>query len=535
MKKSVFSDKLIIFFIWIIVSAIFIFTYAKMGSPLIDCGREAYIPEQILKGQVLYKDIFNIYAPAAYLFNALLYKIFSPNLNVLYYAAFINYGILNTFLYLISRFFISKERGFILIFLIVATTGISGNVFNFFFPYSYGMAYGITASVIAIYFLVRGNKASDFYWAALFAGLSAALKYEFILFIVPLVFVSLYRQRSLLKVINIIILYMFFPLLSLLILFCQGINVSDLYKEFLILNSVFSSRAMWYFYNITGITFSISHIWIMLFTSIIFFVSIFLLECKKNWRALLKIVLIFFIAAYAVSFFSYSFFVFIPLSILLLFIFRFKKLGYKAVVLAISIFAISIKVFFFLLFFSYGVYYIGLFFVLMAVVLPISYRKKFIIVLAIFVIYLSSFCFKTIKIKSGIIESSRGRVYAGKAQSIPFMQTYNYLKNNTLKEDKILCLPEEPLMNFLLDRDTDNYLYSLIPMYIEVFGEQNIIDRIEDVKPKYIVVNDWNTNSYYFNYFGKDYALGIMQYINEKYSKVFETNYGLKHVVYRRR
>ena len=83
-----------------------------MGNLFVDCGREAYIPMQILKGEVLYKDIFNIYAPLSYLFNAFLFKLFGENLQVLYFAGFITFGsILTLFYKLLERIYSSYTTG----------------------------------------------------------------------------------------------------------------------------------------------------------------------------------------------------------------------------------------------------------------------------------------------------------------------------------------------------------------------------------------------------------------------------------------
>ena len=59
------SDKGIIIFLIVIFFAVLPFFFLHQGLLLIDTGREFYIPSQILKGGVLYKDIFNIYGPAS--------------------------------------------------------------------------------------------------------------------------------------------------------------------------------------------------------------------------------------------------------------------------------------------------------------------------------------------------------------------------------------------------------------------------------------------------------------------------------------
>jgi len=49
------------------------FFWLHQGILTIDTGRELYIPSRILSGELLYKDILNIYGALAYQINALLF------------------------------------------------------------------------------------------------------------------------------------------------------------------------------------------------------------------------------------------------------------------------------------------------------------------------------------------------------------------------------------------------------------------------------------------------------------------------------
>ena len=84
------SDKGIIFYLVLLFIILLPFFYFKQGLLLIDTGREFYIPQQMLDGNVLYKDIYNIYGALSYQFNAVLMAIFGQKLNVLYNAGIIN-------------------------------------------------------------------------------------------------------------------------------------------------------------------------------------------------------------------------------------------------------------------------------------------------------------------------------------------------------------------------------------------------------------------------------------------------------------
>ena len=203
-------------------------------------------------------------------------------------------------------------------------------------------------------------------------------------------------------------------------------------------------------------------------------------------------------------------------------------------ILVFSYFTISLKVFFSLMLFSYGTYFIGISLIILSILLPISYRKVFVKLLSLVsVVYfiLSLFFLST---QSFNLKLDRLKVYDSSFYAASFKQVYSYLKENSNQNDVILAFPEEPMLNFALNRDGDSYLYSLIPMYVEVFGEEHIINRLKNTNAEYIVVNDFDTGSYGYHRFGKDYAVNIMNYIENSYTRVFETKKGLKQRIYRR-
>ena len=80
------------------------FFYLKQGLLLIDTGREFFIPEQILNGNVLYKDVYNIYGALSYQINTMLMAAFGQKINILY-----NVGCINSLLIIITLYFLSRE------------------------------------------------------------------------------------------------------------------------------------------------------------------------------------------------------------------------------------------------------------------------------------------------------------------------------------------------------------------------------------------------------------------------------------------
>ena len=75
-KKYNLLDFLMIF---LLITFLFLLSYGKIGAYLVDVGREAYLPWQMNNGEVLYKDLFNVYGPLGYQINAVLFKIFGTN------------------------------------------------------------------------------------------------------------------------------------------------------------------------------------------------------------------------------------------------------------------------------------------------------------------------------------------------------------------------------------------------------------------------------------------------------------------------
>ena len=92
-----------------------------------------------------------------------------------------------------------------------------------------------------------------------------------------------------------------------------------------------------------------------------------------------------------------------------------------------------------------------------------------------------------------------------------------YIQQNTKPSDRVVVYPECLNINIKSNRESDNKIYSLIPLYVETFGEDLIIKRLEQTKPEYIVINNYDTSAYYYKKFGDDYAKEIYKWIKENY------------------
>ena len=51
-------------------------SWQRWANPIVDCGREMYVPWRILEGDVLYRDLFFVYGPLVPYWHATLFLVF---------------------------------------------------------------------------------------------------------------------------------------------------------------------------------------------------------------------------------------------------------------------------------------------------------------------------------------------------------------------------------------------------------------------------------------------------------------------------
>jgi hypothetical protein len=129
-------------------------TWATWGDIQVDCGRELYVPQEILRGKLLYRDIFYPYGPLAPYVGALLILTFGPHLLVFYLfgiAVAIGCAIL-----LLEIGTMLEGRGVgLTAALALLFMGFSPGIFNYVFPYSYGASLGLLLSLLCALFTIR--------------------------------------------------------------------------------------------------------------------------------------------------------------------------------------------------------------------------------------------------------------------------------------------------------------------------------------------------------------------------------------------
>lgn len=466
MKDFLKNNWQIILFEVLVITAFSIF-YGKFGDMFVDSFREAYIPWQMNEGKCLYKDIFCIYPPLAYMINAILFKIFGESLGVLYFAGLLTTMGIFFLTYKISDIFLNKYTTFGILSFILAGLTLSPNVFNSFFPYSYGMIYGLLFAIGSIYFLINKKYPP----AYLLYSLAICSKYEFILLLPLLIFVT--KKVDWKKNLAALLLP---PVIILAGLILTGTGFENIKTSVNLVGIMGQTDALHFFYSSMGLVFRWEHLPLYLINFLKFILPF-------NWNLYQEVIMWVF-----------------PL-ILILFLIRNKTLDYKEKIFIAAALIVSIKVFFALTIQSYGVYFLPFALIALGILTPKKIRLYYGTLLIIWSVIIgfqncNSLCnkdfsdlYKTADYISGTSDKSTAAVY-----------------------------PEGLGVNFLSKRQSDSKFYSLIPLYVETFGENIIINRLNLTKPEYIVINDFDTSAYYFKSFGEDYAKEIFNWIKQNYT-----------------
>jgi hypothetical protein len=158
------------------------YTWGHWGDFQIDNGRELYVPAEIVKGKLLFRDLWYMYGPLAPYLKALLFYVFGVQLTVLYvFGLTLTVGTaLMTFE--IARLFRLGFVGTLLPSLFFLVEAFYPFIRNFVFPYSYAASLAAFLGLSCLYFVLRHASAMgvfDLGAAAVLCSLVVLTKQEF--------------------------------------------------------------------------------------------------------------------------------------------------------------------------------------------------------------------------------------------------------------------------------------------------------------------------------------------------------------------
>ncbi len=550
-------------------------------SILIDIGHEAYFPEQILKGKILYKDLFNIYGPLSYQINAIYYKIFGISLNTLQIAGSINALIITYLLYAISRIFTSKLTSFAIVCFILVSCIYCPWTLNYIYAYSYAMVYAFCMFLFSLIFLLLYLKIKQEVFIPLswfFAGCCLAFKYDYVPYIILLfIFTIIIIKNKKISKKNIFFSltgFLIVPVLSFSILFLQGLTLNELLNRFIeIKNYAFSQAQQFLYLHKSGLypqkeylekSFYFFKNNLGCFFILLTLIYTFLKFNKKGIINILKSFLILsfiFIALFFFYYFTvqnlYYSLCWLPLFFLGVFIFilfnRFilKKRFFLDNIFLIFMFIIiisSIRATFFLMFNVYGIFSLPLLLIACSIftveIVPNLFKsierkyieRAFVVIIFIMtmhnIIVLEAFAHNRILLKtergftykSSIFLPDIGMII-GRSEAIALNETINYIKTNLKGDESIWVIPEGVIINFLTNHPSKSIYDTINPPYMQGFGEHRIINDIKSDPPDYIIINTRNTEEYGYKYLCSDYGFEVCKYIKSSYNlvKIFDS------------
>jgi hypothetical protein len=157
--------------------------WAGWASPLIDFGRELYVPWQLTQGKVLYRDIAYLDGPLSPYLNALWFTLLPVSLRTLEAVNLCIAAAVSLLIFALLRGLGGRLVGFfgVAIFLTMFAfnqMGIGGNM-NWVTPYTHGMTHGVALALLSLWFLSRYERSRG--WrplagAGLAVGLAALTK-----------------------------------------------------------------------------------------------------------------------------------------------------------------------------------------------------------------------------------------------------------------------------------------------------------------------------------------------------------------------
>jgi len=305
-----------------------------------------------------------------------------------------------------------------------------------------------------------------------------------------------------------------------------------------ILKKMSKTQTLTYFYHRQGVYFTWAFFKILaknfLLSFTLFASFLFAFKTKAKITAILSVIITGGFIVFTTNQLSFSF---LPILVFACILLNWKTLAgnLPLKILAFSATLFSLKIFWGLIIANYGSFFVSVLLIALFALIKdkLNLNEKH---LGVYVLLVgATLAFKnTDLVNKYLINTNRGGIYADKALQMSTDDLIQYINKNTKKSDKIVVFPEGAMVNFLTKRDSDNFFTSLIPLYVETFGEDEIINHFKGTKPDYIVFNNWNTKDYYFKYICEDYAQAFCSFVVQNYSQVKLIDNGFRYLIFKR-
>jgi len=219
--------------------ALFASSWRKWSDPLIDYGRELYIPWRLATGGKLFKDVDDIYGPLSRYIDAGLFKLFGPGIMVLAFANFIIYWVILGLIYVLFKKAWGSSAALMSCFVFVGVFSFSQltttSNYNFITPYSQQVTHGFLICLVLAYIIpgwIKNTTLTRSFWVGVVAGLTGVLKPEFILTSCLILFVAFIIRIKIggspsIKVISSLVLGVLLPTLLFITYFLSYLSFKE--------------------------------------------------------------------------------------------------------------------------------------------------------------------------------------------------------------------------------------------------------------------------------------------------------------------
>ncbi len=554
LKQKLIQNKYPLILTVFFVFFLFLF-WGRFGDPVVDCGREAYIPYAMADlGKILFKDIVCIYGPMPYYLNAFVVKLFGPSLNVMYcIGAVLAYVFLLLFFSLAKRFFNGLSALFVTLAILFSCV-FSPHLFNYIFPYSYAILYALVFSLFSMLFIFKfidTKKPALLCAATLFLSCSVLSKYDFLpcVLILPAVCL-LYKKNITLKTLLQCAFCLVIPFLILaIILLLQGVTPSDLLYNFQMISNMAHSTSLDIFYRKhTGFYFIPEKMLLLIRPFALSFLVIgaifsigFFAEKIKNKPA--KCVLFAFVVLVFARLF-YPIFFLLPLFVLFSFLGFVFYLFLKKRIMSLSdddnmkflfIFLtvlISLKTLFDLNLGVYGTFYLPCILLSFYLICFIFFKSRSAqyfsginLLNLVFSLIFLSFTFNYfVNVKNVPVKTPVGTIFSSKNFAVPLNSVIRFLQENIKDDEDFLMLPEGLFLNFALKNEYKYFNTSFVPLDFEAYGEESLTKAVLQNLPKYLIITNRDSEEYGYTYICNDYGKDFCAKINNFYDFKFMLN-----------
>ncbi len=539
-------------------------SWAHWGNFQIDCGRELYVPVQILHGKLLYRDLWFPHGPLASYVEASLVGVFGEHLYVFYLFG-ISLTITCALLLLQIGAILNERAAGLAAALLAICQGFEPSLFSYVFPYAYTAPLGLLLALFCLYFTIRdalGRSGRNLVLAGLAAAMAILCKQEmgvgcYILLAFALVTKAVIRHsaqalfRGIGECAPGVALWMtvygwFFWKLT------PGFILFDNWQFFP--GSYFMRTYGMTYAAGLGLRFTHSELILLIFdgaAALSLWYGVAKLSARYAWRWPLAIAVLVLgagmasvrrsaLVRYAMAF-VWALLVFPPgmffigcafliCTLYKLYSYPNERQIFAEAIMTIFALVLSVRILAQVEPIGYGIYYdIPLFLVFVILIsrcarmaVPSLQGKLVNSLLAAEVLMLALILVPLKNSRTARLDTTWGKIYLAPEEASVARQIIDFILEQKRKGEQVVVLPEGNMIYALTGTEAPSRWETIIPGVLSPSQEEDYIANLTRANAAYILLTNRKTGEYGAPYFGMDYDRKIYQWIEANYRIIGE-------------